>query len=341
MRYKGLYIILFTMLSIVPLLGQQQWYISIDERHPAERNELSDMRRVMVVNNALEQPKSFGHTTVLDGESKGGIEVDLGQSVLQCLFAVAQTLELSGEFDVVQLMEVSQNSSTNYYNRTPLKRAVAQRLCTEYEVDAILVLNQLVLYDVLESFPTDDGNYFAYLQAYAQSHWTVHYADYTYEKSFVYADTLLWESHTHYTRAQSLNQLPSRQEALLYMAQDLGNRMAQSLVPAWISARRYIYEDDDLEDGLSSFRYQRWQEAISKWQLCLEGSNKKAAALAAANIAIAYELLGDYASACDYGQRAIRLFSSAWKTAWGRQQQVNIRYYLEQLRARQVRERAQ
>ena len=331
---------LLLVLCSLPINAQQQWYFSVDERYPAERSELKNSRRILVVNNALTQPKDFGHTTVIDGESKGCVEVDLIRSILYSLFAATQTLEACGEFDAVELMDISQNPSTNYYTRTPLKHAAAEQLCADYQADALLILNQLVLYDVLESFPTEEGSYFAYLQAYAQSHWTIHYAGQTRERSFTQADTLLWESDTYYTRAQTLTQLPDRQEALLYLAQELGNRVGSSFAPSWQTTRRYIYELDELQSGLDAFRYQHWNEAISLWQPCVGGNNKKAAACAAANIAIAYEMLGDYASACDYAQLSSRLFG-AWKTAYGRQQQANIRYYLAQLQARQARERGQ
>ena len=318
--------------------AQQQWYFSVDERYPAERNQLQGKQRILVVNNALTQPQDFGHSTILDGENKGNVEIDLSRSVLYCLFATTQSMEFTGEFDAVELMDISQNHSTNYYSRTPLTFSQAERLCTDYQADALLTLNQLVLYDIVESFPTDEGAYYAYLQAYAQSHWTIHYAGQTREVTFTQADTLLWESQLHYNRTQSLSDLPSRQEALLYLARELGNRIGSSFAPSWQTTRRYIYELPDLQAGLDAFRLQRWNSAINQWITIVDSKDKKAAACAAANIAIAYEMLGDYASACDYAQRASRLFG-AWKTAYGRQQQVNIRYYLAQLQARQVRER--
>ena len=318
--------------------AQQQWYFSVDERYPAERQQLQGKQRILVVNNALTQPQDFGHSTILDGENKGNVEIDLSRSVLYCLFATTQSMESTGEFDAVELMDISQNQSTNYYSRTSLTFSQAERLCTDYQADALLTLNQLVLYDVVESFPTNEGTYYAYLQAYAQSHWTIHYAGQTREATFTQADTLLWESQLHYTRAQSLSDLPSRQEALLYLARELGNRIGSSFTPSWQTTRRYIYDLPDLQAGLDAFRLQRWNSAINQWLTIVDSKDKKAAACAAANIAIAYEMLGDYASACDYAQRASRLFG-AWKTAYGRQQQVNIRYYLAQLQARQARER--
>ena len=329
---------LLLVLCSLPINAQQQWYFSVDERYPAERQQLQGKQRILVVNNALTQPQDFGHSTILDGENKGNVEIDLSRSVLYCLYATTQSMESTGEFDAVELMDISQNHSTNYYSRTPLTFSQAERLCADYQADALLTLNQLVLYDIVESFPTDEGTYYAYLQAYAQSHWTIHYAGQTREATFTQADTLLWESQLHYNRTQSLSDLPSRQEALLYLARELGNRMGSSFAPSWQTTRRYIYELPDLQAGLDAFRLQRWNSAINQWLTIVDSKDKKAAACAAANIAIAYEMLGDYASACDYAQRASRLFG-AWKTAYGRQQQVNIRYYLAQLQARQVRER--
>ena len=329
---------LLLVLCSLSINAQQQWYFSVDERYPAERQQLQGKQRILVVNNALTQPQDFGHSTILDGENTGNVEINLSRSVLYCLFATTQSMESTGEFDAVELMDISQNHSTNYYTRTPLTFSQAERLCADYQADALLTLNQLVLYDIVESFPTDEGTYYAYLQAYAQSHWTIHYAGQTREVTFTQADTLLWESQLHYTRAQSLSDLPSRQEALLYLARELGNRMGSSFAPSWQTTRRYIYELPDLQTGLDAFRLQRWNSAINQWLTIVDSKDKKAAACAAANIAIAYEMLGDYASACDYAQRASRLFG-AWKTAYGRQQQVNIRYYLAQLQARQVRER--
>ena len=332
----------------------QQWHFTIDEYRDAERNALRGVRRVLVVNNALVQPDDFGHSTVLDGNNKSGISVRLDKALLYSLFSLTQTLDESGDFDAVELLDVSQNSSTNYYARESLSANKVQNLMQIYQVDALLVLNQLVLYDVLEAFQTDDGGQYAYIQAFAQSHWSMFFADASRRsQTLSYADTLIWESKVEYTRTQALNQLPNREDALLYLASTLGEGLGKSFVHSWVTVPRYLYDiaDAHIEAGLQSFRYQRWEEAIGNWQMAMGNESKfegrkskvkdnKTAAMAAANIAIAYEMLGDYSSACDYANEASRLFG-ALKTAWGRQQQVNIRYYLEQVRAKQAKASAQ
>ena len=333
-------------------MAAQQWYFTIDEYRDAQRDALRDVHRVMVVNNAVVQPDAFGHSTVVDGSTQGGIEVDLERALLYTMFSLTQTLETSTEMDAVELLDVSQNQSNNYYSRQLLSTSAARGLLQQYQMDALLVLNQLVVYDVLESFEVEGGGQYAYLQAFAQSHWSVYYADASRRTAtFTQADTLVWESDIKYSRSQALSMLPDRQEALLYIASVLGDRIGASLLPSWEPVRRYLYSDDNthVQNGLEAFRYQRWEEAIYHWQQVANdekamrqrgdkarGKDKKAAAVAAANIAIAYEMLGDYALACDYANEASRLFG-ALKTAWARQQQVNTRYYLEQLRAKQAK----
>ena len=331
------HIIALCLLLTLPLCGQKQWYFSIEEKHPAEHQYLQDKQRILVVNNAVYQPYDFGHSTIIDGENQEKIHVDINKSILYTIFSTAQTMHQSGQFEAVEPLEISQNKSSNYYSRTPINHTQAEQLCSDYQVDALLILNQLVIYDVLESFSTNEGKYYAYLQAYAQSHWTIHKAGQYRETHFSMADTLLWESELHYTRAQSLQQIPPRQEALLYLAQDLGIKMGNSFIPSWKTARRYFYEIETLKDGIDAFRYQRWEKAIELWKSAIDTKDKKTAACAAANIAIAYEMLGCYDESFAYTEKAYQLFG-AWKNAYGRQQQVNIRYYQELLLEKQARE---
>ena len=330
--------VIFLLLCMSLGMHAQQWRFWLDELHPAQRKMLQGAQSLMVVNNSATQPKDFGHSIYMDGTLVRQEEVDLSAAALHCLFTATQTLENSNEFLRVELLENTQNTSQNFYSRKLLSTAQMLEISRLYDADALLIINQLVLYNTRESFPLDDGTYYAYIQAYAQAHWTVYHGGKV--QSFSHADTLVWESNTAYTRFRAEEQLPTTQEALLYLARSVGDTVARSLTPQWVPTPRYLYDTNNphIQAGLQSMRLQRWEEAIHYWSLAMDNGNaknkdKKTAAFAAANIAIAYEMMGDYASACDYAQRCIRLFG-AWKTAYARQQQANIRYYLAQLQAK-------
>ena len=85
---------------------------------------------------------------------------------------------------------------------------------------------------------------------------------------------------------------------------------------------------------MEHFTHRRWQEAIDAW--AEPQKDKKRQAYAAANCAVAYEILGDLAAACAANDRALT-YLDALRSAEARQQAVNIRYYQEHLQARIAR----
>jgi len=329
-----------TLLAAITL-SAQQYYFTVDERQPADRPLLHGAQKILVVNNTIPQPEEFGHSNAEDGTMLNGTSVNLADAALRCLFAATQTMDDSGEYLQVELMDISQNKSRNFYSRSPMTVVDEERLCAEYEADALLILNHLVLYDMCESFPVEEDRYYAYLQACSQTHWTVHHAGTTQDAVFTTADTLLWEVEPVYSRASALAGLPDRHDALLYLAQQIGTDVAVSLTPQWLPATHYLYDnpDADIQRGMRAFQRKLWQDAIVAWQQALDSGDKKVRAVAAADMAVAAEMSGDYTAALDYANRAVSLFGE-WKNADGRQQQVNMRHYLDHLHQRQSAESA-
>lgn len=329
----------FLILLAYITLSAQQYYFTVDERQPAERSLLHNAQKILVVNNTVTQPEDFGHSNAEDGTMLNGTSINLADAALRCLFAATQTMDDSGEFIQVELMDISQNKSNSFYTRNPMTMIDEERLCKNYEADALLILNHLVLYDMCESFPVNEDQYYAYLQVCSQTHWTVHHTGDTQDAVFTTADTLLWESDTRYARERALEDLPNRQEALLYLAMQVGEHVAVSLTPQWLPATHYIYDDSDeyISRGLRAFQRKQWQDAITVWQYALDNGDKKVRAYAAADMAVAAEMSGDYTTALDYANRAVRLFGE-WKNAEGRQQQVNMRHYIDHLQTRKAEE---
>lgn len=329
-----------TILAVITL-SAQQYYFTVDERQPADRPLLHGAQKILVVNNTVPQPEEFGHSNAEDGTMLNGTSVNLADAALRCLFAATQTMDDSGEYLQVELMDISQNKSRNFYSRSPRTVVDEERLCAEYEADALLILNHLVLYDMCESFPVEEDRYYAYFQACSQTHWTVHHAGTSQDAVFTTADTLLWEVEPVYSRASALAGLPDRHDALLYMAQQIGTDVAVSLTPQWLPATHYLYDnpDADIQRGMRAFQRKLWKDAITAWQQALDSGDKKVRAIAAADMAVAAEMSGDYTAALDYANRAVSLFGE-WKNADGRQQQVNMRHYLDHLHTRQSAESA-
>jgi tetratricopeptide (TPR) repeat protein len=163
-----------------------------------------------------------------------------------------------------------------------------------YDADAVLALNAIVLSDY-------EGKCF----------WTVHFSS--------------KRSYSFFTNTELT---PETEEPAAYV----GEQMAFILAPYWETEDRYFYSDDNpqIRDGIWSVKRQDWEQAIEAWKH-VEGDPSKA--YAAANIAVALEMLDRYDEAIEWTDRAIKLFSRM-RGADAAQQVVNLRYYGEQLNER-------
>lgn len=163
-----------------------------------------------------------------------------------------------------------------------------------YDADAVLALNAIVLSDY-------EGKCF----------WTVHFSS--------------KRSYSFFTNTELT---PETEEPAAYV----GEQMAFILAPYWETEDRYFYSDDNpqIRDGIWSVKRQDWEQAIEAWKQ-VEGDPSKA--YAAANIAVALEMLDRYDEAIEWTDRAIKLFSRL-RGADAAQQVVNLRYYGEQLNER-------
>lgn len=315
------------------MLAAQQWHTTLDVLRPAHRHWPADIHNLLIVNNTVPQPSAFGHSVTVDGNAAGNVEIDLQEASLRLLFALTETFDRSGLFDEVGLLERSQNTTGNFYRLSLLPQKRVAALCADYASDALLVCNRNVLFDAVESFPMEEGDYYALLTAYVAHAWTLQYPDGR-ETSYTQTDTLYWENIA-YTREQALAGLPDRRTALLDMATYAGERFAAEFVPQWETVDRYFYENDhaEVQAGMYAFVRQRWEDAIAHWEKAYDDKDRKTKAYAAADIAVTFEIKGDLDKAVEWTQKAMDNFSKL-KSADALQQKVNLAYYLQQLRIR-------
>lgn len=333
-------LILFIVLSL-PLFAQQ-WHIKIEVLQPAKFALPEKVGTVLIVNNTYPQPADFGHRESRYGVDMGNVEVDITDAPQFLLFAAAAELDNADVLESVQLENRSQNKSSSFYMRRMLSREQVRELCQTYSVDALLVCNQLVFYDLHTLWYDNDEGYGAALEMYNSSHWTLHTPDGK-TTAYSYADTLVWESTALSTADAAVNALPDRVKATMDMASYTGERFAACFVPQWVQADRYLYEnkDEQLQSGLDLFRHKRFDEAIEVWETqyaqlsdSKRKKNRLTAAYLAADMAVAYEMTDQLPKALQWANQSQRLFSSVGTSA-AMQQQINMLYYCQQLRKRQ------
>ena len=249
------------------------------------------------------------------------------------LMAASELLE--GSDYVPAVLETSQNESGSLYRKHLLSNQRADSLLRLYNSDALIVLNQLIVHPSTDGYQTEDETFYTYTQAIAASHWTLFITTDggLSSRTLIYSDTLYWENEAE-TWEAAVQALPSAEDARNEMCVYVGEHFAERLLPQVETYDRYLYDLGEDDPGMQYFSRRQWQQAVDAWSA--PHKNKKLTAYAEANCAVAYELLGDLGAAYAAAGAALNAFESL-RSADARQQAVNIRYYMEQLRARMAR----
>lgn len=340
---KSFVIFLLSLLSVS--VFAQQWHTTLDVLRPAAKTFPQGVSDLLIVNNTVQQPEDFGHALVAYGSVKGNESIDLSQAATRCLFAATQQFDFSGLFSSVGLVVKSQATGT-FFASNSLLRPQTDSLCSTYEADAALSLDRLVIYDRKEIDLDVNYNYYAYLEVYAVSSWTLTRRN-GQITTLTHVDTLYWESLSR-TSSEALEQLPDRQTALLDVAEYTGEQFAKKFIPQWETVDRYMYENTDslMKEAMRHFTYRRWEQAIELWQSCYDlsksGSKKQKnltenCAYSAADLAVANEITGDINAAIKWAKLSIEAFSKM-ESADAAQQQVNMTFYLRELEQRKKEE---
>jgi len=308
-KWKVIFLLL--LLTGAMNVSAQQWHTTIEITHPAEIALPNHINELLLVNNTVAHP-------------------DAPTGAFYTLMAASESLE--GSDYLPSVLETSQNNSASLYRKQLLSNAQADSLMTRYRSDALAVLNQLIVHPATECFETDNETFYAYTQGVAASHWTLFYrieADGALRsRTLVYSDTLYWVNEAE-SCSEAVAGLPSTDEARNEMFIYAGEHFASRFMPVSETADRYLYDLGNNDQGMYYFTRRQWQQAIEAWSQ--PQPDKKAAAYAAANCAVTYEILGELAAAYTACTNAIACFD-ALRSSDARQQAVNIRYYQEHLR---------
>ncbi len=334
-------VLLFITLVLAPVvLRAQQLHTTLDIMHPAQYSFPDSVLDLIVVNNTVPQPLGLGHSTKIEEQVVNNIDVDLAKASTYHLLGTTQTLDEAYLFATVGFVPESQNHTNDFMQISLLPADAIQRLCYMYQADAALVCNRLLTYDVLGTFLTEDYTYYAYLEAYVVSHWTLQLPNGQYQV-FNYTDTLYWEAEAD-SRDAAIDALPNRQEALLDMCRYTGEQFALQFTPTWETVDRYFYENEHvgIVRGIEALTHQRWDEAADIWTTvyaqttdATKKRDKLTCAYAAANAAVAYEIMDNLQTAHQWAEKAVEAFAKVG-TAEAIQQGVNLQYYAQQLTER-------
>jgi hypothetical protein len=286
-------------------------YTSIDVLRPAKVSFPVDVNHLLVVNNTLPQPHSYGHVTELFNENKRNVSVETDSLAVFTLASFSESVLEKEFFSSVNLVHESINKGSDYFSVSLPDQTAIQRLTDEFGANGIIALNRILVHDQLgELYNQENASFIAYLEARYEHQWSIHFPLKNQIFSLTTKDTVYWESES-FSRQRALNGLPDRRDALIDGALITGQRVVNKFIPYWEKVDRYLFNmaDKSFKPGLDAVYLKDWDAAIGIWSALLNDTKSLAKkAKIAHNLSVVHEIKGDIKTSYEYSNLSLETF---------------------------------
>jgi tetratricopeptide (TPR) repeat protein len=287
--------------------------VTLNSLRPAEITLPASTKTLLILDRTKTEKKPINLIEgVLTGEMPG--EDRTGSQEL--LVALNNQLSRTSRFNTIVAEEFLDGNGITSVFPPPLSRELIDRMATKYQADAIVSL-ELMDSDFVITRGKVSGNVKSLeqgLKFYAQGigNITIGIRLYDCRKYAVVDQQLLTNSHTWETTGNSVPeavaQLASKGDATRYLSNEAGSEYAYKIAPMPIQIRRSFRgkakRSPELELGTRYADVGQWERAMETWKSGLDRARRKEAGYLAHNIAIAYEVLGEFNQAIQWAEQA-------------------------------------
>lgn len=332
--------LLFMIVSISFLLFSCHSYrfIGVEAYNPAAITFPPEVKTVMIVNNSAQQPDEVGHRFYSFTKGDSLLSVSTDSMAYRFCMSLARAIAKSPLFDDVRICEDTLRRDSLFYNSVPLTAADVVSFCDDYGVDALITLDKLFFNTVF--YETDMANFIigngirADITGELRVLWPGQKSIY----SIPFTDSV-WLVNENFLNGEVVEVLsiPDVGQAIQDLSDYTGEQIHAHFVPYWTDDKRWFYT------SISSRWKQatvyaaggNWEAAAKIWEPLFTKAKKwKPKASLASNLALCYEMTGDFNKAVEYAEISYGLF----KESVGERSAYTIRQksYLEVLKKRVI-----
>jgi hypothetical protein len=312
---KGL---LFTGLSLVLFACSSLRNIDIEVSVMPEYPISEDVQSLVLVNRSMNLHFSntptdslekilINNQMQLDSVFRDSIAADT------VIHVAANELFNSGRFDVV----IPKTETIDRFDlddiRMPLNVNSISKYCTDYNVDAVLVLESYAellttKYDYKPFEPNPFDTYKATTDIYYKSDWRLYRPD-TGKAAirFQVRDSIFWSANGSSLR-EVYSQMPKTKEALIGGGIAAGLKMAGYISPKWVSRTRYYFitNKSEIDAAVPLINENKWEEATAIWAKYANIDSKRIRGKVEFNLALAAEMSGNLDLAIEWGLKSYK-----------------------------------
>ena len=302
------FIVLF--LALIFFSCQSYRIVQVETYNPATITFPQDIRTIMIVNNAAQQPDDFGHQFIYYQKIDSTLSVSADSMAYHFCRSLGKEIAESPFFDDVRLCEDTLRHDSNFYNSQPLSVDKVKWFCDAYDVDALITLDKFFLKTILFDSDRFDYNNRNYIKVELFGELKALWPGGNVALTIPFTDSLVW-TMDYFTpfEAFTIQEIPY---AMRYLSEHTGSKMHIHFVPYWSADKRWYYTQisSDWKRATAFAFAEKWESAANIWKpLYDKTTQKKQKACLASNLALAYELAGDFTQALEYAEKAYTFFS--------------------------------
>ena len=320
------------LLAVVFFSCQSYRIVKIETLNPATITFPHDIRTVMIVNNAAQQPDDFGHQFIHYQNSDSTLSIPADSMAYYFCMSLGKEIAESPFFDDVRLCDDTLRHDSDFYFSLPLTVNDVKRYCDAYDVDALITLDKFYFKTVLFNGYKHEYVNWDFIKIELTGELKTRWPGENVVFTIPFTDSLTW-TMDYYIPVETFT-IQDVQYAMRYVAEYTAQKMYIHFVPYWLEDDRWFYTNisSDWKRATAYAVAAKWELAATIWSpLFDKTTNKRQKARLASNLALAHEMRGDFTKALEFAENACTLYGEASEDDTLRKMQEN---YVETLKKR-------
>ena len=314
------------LLSVLFTACKSMSYFGIETYTPAEVTFPGNVKAVVIADNALNQPSGFGKETDVADEKRNDNPVDTDSITYFAAQALAKTLYDSKFFDHVMLYKDPVRTQGPFYSDVKLLPEQVSLISGRTNADAVISIDRLLFNAEKELISLENNYELGGMIIRVSGVLRVYLPDKNEPLSTLYVSDSVkcWIGTGNVPGADGVN-IFSDKDALRYAVMETLYRTRSRFIPYWTPEERCFYKQVGsrwIEASVYA-RNEKWDEAAGRWLNIFQSAGKNTTkAMAAYNMALYYELKGDFPEALDWAEKSLSLFEEHYKE---KKQHANVK----------------
>lgn len=299
---------LIVIICATLLLASCQSYrwLGVDACYPGKIVFPSEVKTIMVLNNAAQQPDAVGHRSLNSMDENSATSISVDSVAYDFCKTLGESIAESPLFDDVRLCEDTLRWDSLCFIAEPFTVDEVRTLCDNYNVDALVSLDMLFVTTVQYK------KYWGMLRVDMAGEVRVHWPGQTETYVLPFLDSLSYANSGFYIDGIAEGRYFEFKEAgIRHLAKNTARKVHENIVPHWKQDERWYYTSISSAWKQASVlaAVGKWEEAFEKWEPVYQTAKKwKRKAQLASNLALCCEMMGDFDKAVAYAKIAYGLY---------------------------------